>query len=107
MVGRNNRTIFVTVLDPFLSLVIVRETRHFFSKIPSSGLASTHVLTKFLVDAEMPVKVRISFCSTVVSIGETASTGTTLQVVWIVKNINKIFTGSILVKSEYELLLKR
>ena len=107
MVGRNNRTIFVAILDPFLSLVIVRERGYFFSEIPSSGLTSAHVLTKFLVDAEMPVKVRISFCSTVFGVGETASTGTTLQVVWIVKDINKIFTGSISVKSEYELLLKR
>ena len=107
LVGRNNRTIFVAILDPFLSLVIVRERGYFFSEIPSSGLTSAHVLTKFLVDAEMPVKVRISFCSTVFGVGETASTGTTLQVVWIVKDINKIFTGSISVKSEYELLLKR
>jgi hypothetical protein len=55
----------------------------------------------------MPIEMRISLCSTVFAIGETASTGTTLQVVWIVKDINKILTGSILVESEYELLLKR
>jgi hypothetical protein len=54
---------------------------HLFREIPGSRLASTYILTKFLVYAEMPIEMGISFLTTFVCVGETARTGTTLQIV--------------------------
>ena len=94
--GDNGR-IFVLIFDPFLNLVIYVKLKYLFCEIPGSGLATTYILTKLFVDPEVPVEVSVSFYPTFVCVGETASTCTTLEIIWIIQDVYKIRTRSKLV----------
>src|SRR5579859_4157882 len=93
----DNRHIFVLIFDPFLILVIFLELKYLFCEIPGSGLATAYIFTKFFVYPEMPVEVSISFNPTIVCVGETARTCTTLEIIWIIQDVYKIWTRSKLV----------
>ena len=63
-------------------------------------MTATEILAEFFVDAKVPIEMGVSFDSTFVVIGETTGTGSTLEIFWVVKRLDKIGTGSTLAQMQ-------
>jgi hypothetical protein len=99
------------ILDPFLWKVshVTWGNKYLFREIPRSSLTSTDIFAEFLVYTEMPIEMCVTFCSTVVCVGEPTTTCTALEILRIIQNVNKIRTDSELSAqaTEERSLLKR
>jgi hypothetical protein len=71
-------------------------TVYLFAEIPCSSLSSTDIFSKSLVNSKVPVEMSVAFRPTVIGIRKPSRTSTTLKILGIIKEINKIWARSIL-----------